>query len=662
MGGMAMIAGTRTVLYFGRNGMGTLCYGNGTADQSLVGTMGPDGAHYCYDPTSSDKGQHAYPYRYQIWAYDMNDLAAVKNGTKQPWDVVPYGVWPFDFPTHDEQMKIGGVGYDAEKQLLYVSQMLVDKDGYAYRPLIHVLHVNATPGTVDPNDALPLPPSTSTTTATTTPVTQPAPTVTPVVTPQTTTTSVVSSITLSVNKTSPQVAGTVITFTAAAIGGTTPQEYKWLVNDGTGFKAVTSWTTSTTFTWTPTVANPKYRIRVWARSAGNTDDDAEAVASATFAITAPASAPASTLPLREVAISWDKAAPLPSGSTVTFTATTVGGSNLEYKWLIHDGLQWNIVTGWSSSNSFAWTAGGANASNRVGVWVRTAGNTQEGGEVTRSEDYPIAAAVATTSTTQVVTAPTTTTTATTTTTTAATSTSAASTTTTSQSSVTETASITVNGTRSAITVAPGAQLSVVLANSGATNTWDYVMVAPVGAAANYWTGVFQFMNGTTTLPPSAIRNATITVVAPTTPGTYELRFNAAGQFNRLATSGVITVAGVVPPAQAPAPAPSSSAGSVTVNGVAGSATVAAGAVMSVVVANTGTANTWDYVMVAPAGAATNYFSGIFQFLNGTTTLPSSAIRNATLAVVAPTAPGTYEVRFNAAGQFERLATTTIIVR
>ena len=85
MGGMAIIAGTRTALYFGRNGTGPNCYGNGTADQSLAGTIGPDGAHWCYDPTTSDKGSHAYPYRYQIWAYDLNDFAAVKAGQKQPW-------------------------------------------------------------------------------------------------------------------------------------------------------------------------------------------------------------------------------------------------------------------------------------------------------------------------------------------------------------------------------------------------------------------------------------------------------------------------------------------------------------------------------------------------------------------------------------------------
>ena len=41
VGGVAVIAGTRTALYFGRNGMGQHCYGNGTADRSLDGKTGP---------------------------------------------------------------------------------------------------------------------------------------------------------------------------------------------------------------------------------------------------------------------------------------------------------------------------------------------------------------------------------------------------------------------------------------------------------------------------------------------------------------------------------------------------------------------------------------------------------------------------------------------
>ena len=140
MGGVAVIAGTRTALFIGRNGLGTFCYGHGVDDQTLAGKPAADGVMNCYDPTSRDKGMHAYPYRYQIWAYDLADFAAVKAGTKQPWDVVPYGVWPFDLPIPEHNVvRIGGVAYDAQRQLLYVSQYRADHDGFAERPLIHTL-------------------------------------------------------------------------------------------------------------------------------------------------------------------------------------------------------------------------------------------------------------------------------------------------------------------------------------------------------------------------------------------------------------------------------------------------------------------------------------------------------------------------------------------
>ena len=51
-----------------KQGTGTFCYGEGAT---------------CNDPTDSSKGNHAYPYQYQVWAYDANDLAAVKAGSKQ---------------------------------------------------------------------------------------------------------------------------------------------------------------------------------------------------------------------------------------------------------------------------------------------------------------------------------------------------------------------------------------------------------------------------------------------------------------------------------------------------------------------------------------------------------------------------------------------------
>jgi hypothetical protein len=366
MGGMAMIAGTRTVLYIGRNGMGTNCYGNGTSDRTLDGTVGPDGAHWCYDPTSSDKSQHAYPYRYQIWAYDMNDFAAVKAGTKQPWEVVPYGVWPFDFPTAEESVRIGGVGYDPVTQRLYVSQLLADRDGYSYRPVIHVLQINATPGSPNPADAQPLPTPTS-----------PTPTAPGTTTPATPTmpvSSVVSAISLSVNRTAPQVTGTAITFAAFATGGISPQEYKWMIDDGSGMKAVTGWSVLDTFTWTPGTANARYRVGVWARSHGNSTDAPEASASTPFAIIEPPPVAVSS-----VTISANRIAPQAPGTSVTLQATAAGGSGpVQYKWLIYDGNPtWVPATGWTTSSTFVWTPTMANANYAIRVWARSAGATND---------------------------------------------------------------------------------------------------------------------------------------------------------------------------------------------------------------------------------------------------------------------------------------------
>ena len=139
--GLAVINGTRTAIFVGSNGTGPFCYGNGTGDKSLADTVGLDGAKYCYDPATSDKGQHAYPYRYQMWAYDVADWAQVRAGHKDPWEVKPYAVWPFELPTPEPSTRIIGVAYDPERRRLFVSQRLADRDGYAFRAVIHVFHI-----------------------------------------------------------------------------------------------------------------------------------------------------------------------------------------------------------------------------------------------------------------------------------------------------------------------------------------------------------------------------------------------------------------------------------------------------------------------------------------------------------------------------------------
>jgi hypothetical protein len=109
--------GSRSLLFFGRTGTGLYRYGQGTADQNLDGQLvgaGPD--IYCYDPEDLGKGNHAYPYRGYVWAYDLNDLAAVKAGTKQPWEVVPYSTWELPEP-----QRASGVTYDPATGRIFVS-------------------------------------------------------------------------------------------------------------------------------------------------------------------------------------------------------------------------------------------------------------------------------------------------------------------------------------------------------------------------------------------------------------------------------------------------------------------------------------------------------------------------------------------------------------
>jgi hypothetical protein len=125
--GVVFPYGTRTVMFFGRQGTGRYCYGDGAA---------------CGDPTDSSKGTHAYPYTYQIWAYDANDLLAVKNGSKQQYQVQPYGLWRFSLPFENNAgaRLIGGTAYDPATQRIYISQRCATGE---CSPVIHVFKVNA---------------------------------------------------------------------------------------------------------------------------------------------------------------------------------------------------------------------------------------------------------------------------------------------------------------------------------------------------------------------------------------------------------------------------------------------------------------------------------------------------------------------------------------
>ncbi len=139
--GVVLPEGTRSLLFFGTTGTGKPCYGAGTSNASLDGkpVPGEPGVIYCYDPDDSSKGTHAYPYASYVWAYDLDELAQVKSGAKQPWQVKPYATFSLSLPLGTSSIE--GAAYDPATARIYLSQGFADGD----RPLIQVLKVAASP-------------------------------------------------------------------------------------------------------------------------------------------------------------------------------------------------------------------------------------------------------------------------------------------------------------------------------------------------------------------------------------------------------------------------------------------------------------------------------------------------------------------------------------
>jgi len=118
--------GTRSVLFVGRKGLGPYCYGTGGA-----------GGGECYDPDWSGTGDHAYPYTEFVWAYDVQDLLAVKNGHQHPWEVVPYTGWALKVYGDGDGGAAVGIAWDPATRLAYMVVPSTNK----VAPLVHVFRV-----------------------------------------------------------------------------------------------------------------------------------------------------------------------------------------------------------------------------------------------------------------------------------------------------------------------------------------------------------------------------------------------------------------------------------------------------------------------------------------------------------------------------------------
>lgn len=158
--GVVFPVSSRSVLFFGVQGTGPFCYGPGTSSAALAGTIvaGTASEPWCYDPSNASKGPHAFPYVYQVWAYDADDFLAVESGSKKPYDLLPYATWNLQLPYANATSPrvLNGAAYDPITNRIFVEQGCVDT---ACSPIIDVFQISGNTAATTSPPKQPTPPS-----------------------------------------------------------------------------------------------------------------------------------------------------------------------------------------------------------------------------------------------------------------------------------------------------------------------------------------------------------------------------------------------------------------------------------------------------------------------------------------------------------------------
>jgi hypothetical protein len=171
---------------------------------------------------------------------------------------------------------------------------------------------------------------------------------------------------LTADRAFPVAAGTPVTWSGLARGGTGPYSYKFLVFNGSTWSIGRDWNASSTWTWVPATSGT-YFFQLWVRNAGS------ASAFDTWIGAGPATVGVPQ-PLAVTSLAVNPTVPAVVGSQTTITAVATGGVGpYTYKFFVYDGAVWSVGQDWSAASTFVWIPPATGAYS-FQVWVRNAGS------------------------------------------------------------------------------------------------------------------------------------------------------------------------------------------------------------------------------------------------------------------------------------------------
>jgi len=172
---------------------------------------------------------------------------------------------------------------------------------------------------------------------------------------------------------SPAAAGTTITFTASGATGCSSPEYRWWVGTQSGnwFLEQNYSASGNTFIWSTAGGGSTWFVGVWARQSGS-NSSYEAYSFITYTLTAPATTQACS----SANISASPASPQEAGWRITFSATSLGCTLPDYRFLVApQGGSYSEVQPYGSPNTFVWYASQVPGLFLIAVWARQHGST-----------------------------------------------------------------------------------------------------------------------------------------------------------------------------------------------------------------------------------------------------------------------------------------------